>query len=134
MSSRFALLRSSHSHTRITFHPKSSNACIDSRSRSMLRSIFSFQNSKFDFGNRKYLQSSCPCQKHPLTKMTVLYFGKAISGVPGNFLTCTRKRSPRENRYFRTIISGFVSFPLTAAIQRLRCSGVLISVTFIFLF
>ena len=34
-----------------------------------------------------------------------------IAAVPGNFLTWTRNRRPREKRYFRTIISGFVSFP-----------------------
>ncbi len=47
--------------------------------------------------------------------------------MPGSFLTCTRKRRPREKRYFRTIISGLVSFPLIAAIQRLLCSGVITS-------
>ena len=56
-------------------------------SRIILLDIFSFQNSVFVAGNADFLQFSCPCQKHPLTNIIVLYLGKTISGFPGNFFT-----------------------------------------------
>lgn len=43
----------------------------------------------------------------------VLYFGKTISGVPGNVFTFFLYLKPRENKYFRKIISEVVSLPFT---------------------
>ena len=48
------------------------------------RSIFACQNSVLLFGNTKYLHPSCPCQKHPFTKITVRYLRITMSGCPGS--------------------------------------------------
>ena len=56
--------------------------------------IFSLHHSVLVPGNLKYLHPSCPCQKHPCTKITVRYLGKTISGLPGRSFTCSRKRNP----------------------------------------
>ena len=52
------------------------------------------------------------------TESDTCYF--IISGEPGSFLLFRRYRSPLLNKNFRTKISGLVSLPLIAAIQRLR--------------
>ena len=123
-ASRLLLLRSSHSQMRITFQPRAIKARIVSSSRSMFRVILASQNGVLLLGNLKYLHPSWPCQKQPSTNMTVLYFFNTISGEPGSFLLFRRYRSPLLNKNFRTKISGLVSLPLIAAMQRLRCSGV----------
>lgn len=77
------------------------------------------------FGIRKSLQFLCPCQKQPWTKITVLYFGRTMSGLPGSFLffgPFTVKRSPSPCRIERTMISGFVSLLRIRDIFQERCS------------
>ena len=91
---------SSHSQTTITFQPRAWSSCCWRKSRSTLPFIFFSQNSALFFGQTKYLQPSCLCQKHPLIKMHVLYLGRMMSGLPGRSLTFFRYRNPRENRYF----------------------------------
>ena len=69
----------------------------------------------------------CPCQKHPFTKMHVLYFLSTKSGCPGNRLWFSLYLNPRFHSPRRTIISGFVSFDLTAAMLSCRCCTVSLS-------
>lgn len=82
-------------------------------------SIFAFHHSVLVFGNLKYLQFSCPCQKQPLIKITVLYFDRTISGLPGNFLSCNLYLNPFANKNLRISISGFVSLLLIRLILKL---------------
>ena len=77
----------------------------------MFPDIFSLQNSVLVAGNVDFLQFSCPCQKQPFTKITALYLGKTMSGLPGKFFTFFLNLNPLENRYFLTKISGLVSLP-----------------------
>jgi hypothetical protein len=44
-------------------------------------------------------------------KITVLYFGKTISGFPERSFTFFLNLKPLANKNFRTKISGFVSLP-----------------------
>ena len=53
---------------------------------------FTSQYFVFDFGITARGQSGCWCQKHPFIKITVLNFGKTMSGVPGKLLTFFLKR------------------------------------------
>lgn len=78
---------SSHSHIVMTFHPSDINFLVFKASRSMFLFILSTQNFVFDFGITKYRHWLWPCQKQPLIKIAVLYFGRTISGVPGNLLS-----------------------------------------------
>ena len=73
-------------------------------SRSIFLRIFATQNSLFVFGILQHAELSnsilpspfgegagvrlhlCPCQKHPFTKMHVLYFLSTKSGCPGSRL------------------------------------------------
>ena len=77
--------RSWHSQTTITFQPASSSCFFFRASRSILVFILLCQNSALFLGQTKYLHPSCPCQKHPFTNITVLYFGNTTSGLPGSF-------------------------------------------------
>ena len=99
VSSRFDGF-SSHSHTVIQCHPISANFCCSSLSRSLFLRIFATQNSRFVFGILQHSELSmtssflhltsditlCPCQKHPFTKIHVLYFLSTKSGCPGSRL------------------------------------------------
>lgn len=96
----------SHSHIVITFHPMLDNSLWLLLSRSTFLKIFGCQYSRFVDGHTN-LGQSCLCQKQPLTKITVLYLGRTMSGHPGSFFTFLRYRNPFEKRYFRTISSGF---------------------------
>ncbi len=91
-------------------HPPSVNffASIASRSRVFLN--FNAHIPVCVWGMCAILQPWCWCQKHPLTKIAVLYLGKTMSGCPGSVFTCNRKRKPRWWSHLRTAISGFVSF------------------------
>ncbi len=53
-------------------------------------------------------------------KITVLYFGKTISGLPGSVFTFLRKRNPCLNKKLLTEISGLVSLPEMEAMIWLR--------------
>ena len=101
-----------HSQIAIICQPKFISSCCLILSFSIVFSIFSSHHSVLVFGTTKYLHPSWPCQKHPFIKITVLYFGKTISGFPGNFLTCSLYLNPLANKNRLTTISGFVSLPL----------------------
>ena len=102
---------SSHCQTVITLYPISLSFWIFPLSLIMFLDIFSLQNSVLVAGNVAFLQFSCPCQKHPLTNIIVLYFGKTISGFPGKSFTFFLNLNPLENKYFLTKISVLVSLP-----------------------
>ena len=117
-----------HSHMVMQCHPIDISLSRTSLSRTLLRSTFAAQKSVFDSGTLKYLHPSCPCQKHPFTKMHVLYFLSTMSGFPGNLVWLSLYLKPRPHRNFRTSISGFVSFPFIEAMHLCRCSGVSLSI------
>ena len=102
-------------------HPISANRFCVSISLSWFRLIFASQNSRFVLGILQH--PSCPCQKHPFTKIQVRYFRNTKSGCPGNRGELSLYRNPLLQSPFRTIISGFVSFPRIAAIFLCRCSA-----------
>ena len=108
--------------------PISANFRCSSKSLSLLRSIFACQNSVLLFGNTKNLHPSCPCQKHPFTKITVRYLRITMSGCPGSRGWFSRYLNPWAKRYLRTTSSGFVPLLCMDAIQRLRCSFVILSI------
>lgn len=103
---------SSHSQTTITRQPRDSNFSVFSMSRCLFRLNLASQKSSLTFGIVKWGHPSWWCQKHPWTNTTVWYLGNTTSGWPGYRLSFFLKRKPREKRYFRTMISGFVSLPL----------------------
>ena len=134
----------SHSHTVMQCQPIEASFRCSSLSRSLFLRIFATQKSLFVFGilqHSLFITSSirhlpsdicgkatlCPCQKHPLMKMQVLYFLNTKSGCPGNRLSFNLYRNPRFHNPFRTIISGFVSFEWIAAMFLCRCCGVSLS-------
>ena len=51
-----------------------------------------------------------------------------MSGFPGRSGRCRSYLTFKASSIKRTVISGLVSLPLMAAMQRLRCSGVNTSV------
>lgn len=120
-------LDSSHSQTTITFQPNASSAATSCASLSLLRRIFSCQNSTFDRGILNLSHPGCPCQKHPFMNITVWYLLSTMSGHPGSFLECNEYLNPSECSHLRTTISGRVSFPLIRDIQLCRCSRVIVS-------
>lgn len=102
-------------------HPIFASCRCSSLSRSLLRLIFFSQKSVFVLGIRKYLQPSCPCQKHPFTNTHVRYLRNTISGWPGSRGLLSRYRNPCRHRYLRTSISGFVFAERIEAIFLCRC-------------
>ena len=112
--------RSSHSHIVMTCQPSASRWAVVTSSRWRFLSIFVSKNYTFDFGLVAYLHPLWPCQKHPLTIIATLYLGKRISGLPGNFLLCNRKRNPRAYSPFLTRISGLVFLARIRDIQYFR--------------
>lgn len=108
-----------HSQTVRILHPREKISSCCSRSRCRFPDIFFFQNLALLDGHLKSGQS-CPCQKHPCTRMTARYFGKTRSGLPGSFLSWSRYRYPLANSARLITSSGLVSFPLMPAIMRLR--------------
>ena len=136
---------SSHSHTVMQCQPISASFRCSSLSRSLFLRILFTQNSRFVFGILQHSELSkpilpspfgegagvrlhlCPCQKHPFTKMHVLYFLSTRSGCPGNRLWFSLNRKPLRHSPRRTIISGFVSFDLIAAMLACRCCEVSLS-------
>lgn len=95
----------SHSHIVMTFQPISLNSWLCLMSFSILRWNFCCQYSELVLGVVVYLHPSCLCQKQPWTKITVLYFGRTISGFPGRAVTFFRYLNPLRNKYFRTLTS-----------------------------
>ena len=123
---------SSHSQTTMTCQPIAASFFCSSLSRSLFLWIFFSQKSVFVFGIRKYLHPSCPCQKHPLTKIQVRYLRSTRSGWPGRRGLFKRYRKPSFHKYLRTSTSGFVSFERIAAMFLCRCMVVKGSVMVIF--
>jgi hypothetical protein len=99
---------SSHSHTIITRQPFAFRSSVDCVSRAMFRSNFSTQNSVLLFGVVAILHPLCRCQKHPWTKITVLYRVSTISGLPGRSLRCSLNRKPSACNARRSATSGEV--------------------------
>lgn len=87
-----------HSHTVIQCHPILASRFCSSLSLLLLRSIFACQKAVLLFGMTKSLQPSWPCQKQPLTKMTVRYLRITMSGCPGSRGWFTLYRNPCANR------------------------------------
>ena len=73
---------SAHSHTRITFQPRSFQSASCRRSRRTLLAHFVVQNSTLDFGIELTAQP-WRCQKQPRTSMNVWARGTTTSGWPG---------------------------------------------------
>ena len=69
-----------------TFQPNAFNSFKTVLSLAILPEIFFLQNGRFVEGSFERLHSLCPCQKHPLTKMTFFNFRITISGFPGSVL------------------------------------------------
>jgi len=135
-----------HSHTVMQCHPILDSRTCTSLSRSWFLTIFFTQNSRLLFGTLQHselaisrliaspsltpvpppaissMASRCPCQKHPFTKIQVLYLLSTKSGFPGNRKWFNRYRYPCPQRNRRTINSGRVSLPRIAAIFIRRCS------------
>ena len=113
------LFFSLHCQISITFQPSFLKSRFFFLSLALFSAIFVFQYFLFELGNLP-ARHECPCQKQPLTNITVSYFGRTISGVPGYRLSFFLNRKPLENRYFLTKISGSVSLPEILAISWLR--------------
>ena len=109
----------------ITCHPAACSNFWLRASLSWLRIILSRQKSALVAG--RCFWHSCPCQKQPLTNITVRHLRITMSGRPGNDFTYSRYRNPCRHNHRRTTISGLVSRPLMRLIQRCRCSGVILS-------
>ncbi len=81
---------SSHSQMIAVRQPKLFNSAIFAVSRRPFCMILLRQYSAFAFGIRAPRTQSCPCQKHPCTKITLRNFGNTRSGFPGRSLRCNR--------------------------------------------
>ncbi len=123
VASRVDRLFSSHSQTTNTLHPSEMRVDMFFASRVLFFSILSPQNTAFVLGSTKNEHPSCPCQKQPLTKTTLLYLGKTMSGLPGRRLSLVRYRSPFLNKKRLTSNSALVSLPLMERMILLRCAG-----------
>ncbi len=121
-------VRNAHSHAMATRHPLLRSVARTVQSRAIFCLNLDCQKSGRVEGVVQYLQPSWRCQKQPCTKITALNFGKTKSGRPRMFVTCVRKRNPRQCSARRIAISGFVFLPLIAAIMRERVGWSTISV------
>ena len=68
------------------------------------------------------MQPECPCQKQPLTWITVLRVRNTRSGLPGSFLSHSRYRKPFLWSSVRRSLSGIVSRDRISAITFERFS------------
>lgn len=114
------LRRIAHSQMIATRHPAAFSPATFALSRSTFRANLSSQNSALDFGTEAYRHPSWRCQKHPWTNMAARNFGRTMSGLPGSFAECRRKRNPAPCNACRRRTSGDVFFPLMPAIIRDR--------------
>jgi hypothetical protein len=119
----FSLSRVWHSHNTSTRYPASRNRASLRRSRFLFPSSFSVQYGAFDFGFDASAHLPCECQKHPCTKIAHRRALLARSGLPGNVVTCVRKRRPRAWTAARVRSSGRVFFDRMRAIICDRVSG-----------
>lgn len=122
-----------HSQTFSCRHPNWWSDSCTASSRVILLAIFVRQNSGLVEGSLNRWQS-WPCQKHPFTKMTVLYFRSTISGLPGKPAAWSRYRNPRANSPLRIRSSGLVFRLLMPDIIRLRVCWSTISGNRLYLF
>lgn len=76
--------RKSCSQIRITRHPSFLKWLLARRSRARFLEILVSQKSRLVVGSVKWREH--PCQKHPSMKTATRYFGKTMSGLPGNVL------------------------------------------------
>lgn len=109
-----------HSQMTMTRQPASVRSRQLRRSRAILPSNFSCQNSRLVEGVVQYLQPTCRCQKHPCTKITVLNLGNTRSGFPGSRASWSRYLNPALCRALLITSSGLVSFPRIDAMIRER--------------
>lgn len=112
-----------HCHTTKTFQSLFLYSAITSLSLIRFAESFLSQKSTLLFGLDDFLHPSCWCQKQPCTKITVLYLGSTISGLPGRSLRLMRNLKPSLWRIDRIIFSGLVSLLLIRDITWLRFSG-----------
>lgn len=118
-----SLSRVWHSHNTSTRYPAARKRASLRRSRFLFPRSFSVQYGAFDFGFDASAHLPCECQKHPCTKIAHLPALLARSGLPGNVVTCVRKRRPRAWTAARVRSSGHVFFDLMRAIICDRVSG-----------
>lgn len=118
----FSLGFSWHCHISITFQPRRRSSEYVALSRSILRDILVNQNSRLVSGTVAYLQFWCPCQKQPLINMTVLYFGRTMSGFPGKSFRWSLNLKPDANKNRLTKTSGLVFLLRICDIHLRRCS------------
>ena len=85
---------------------------------------FLFPKVSVVFWPYKILTAFMCMPKTAIHKITVLYFGRTISGFPRSLASFFLYRKPFENRYFLTNSSGFVFLLRIRDILYLRCSGV----------
>lgn len=111
-----------------TRHPLHRSAARTVQSRAIFCLNLDSQNSGRVEGVVQNLQPSWRCQKQPCTKITALNFGNTKSGRPRIFVTCRRKRNPREWSTRRRAISGLVFLLWIPAIMRERVGWSTISV------
>lgn len=86
-----------------TRQPDSSNSKIFFSSLNTLFFNLGFQYWALLVGFFDRGHPSCWCQKQPCTKMTILYFGSTISGLPGRSLRLMRNLKPSLWRIERII-------------------------------
>lgn len=115
-----------------TRQPDSSNSKIFFSSLNTLFFNLGFQYWALLVGFFDRGHPSCWCQKQPCTKMTILYFGSTISGLPGRSLRLMRNLKPSLWRIERIIFSGLVSLLLIRDITWLRFSGEKTSMSWVY--
>src|SRR5437016_1404918 len=103
----------------MTLQPMDSSSCLTARSRTLFRSNFFAQNSRFLLG-RSNAQRGQLCQKHPCKKTATFFFGKMKSGLPGrSFLTIFLRRSldRRSSGFVRDDLLDCIDFRTPAEID-----------------
>ena len=96
----------------ITFQPCLLRILFTFLSLALFFLILCNQNTRFVKGIDALEQPLCPCQKQPLTNITVSKTGRTKSGVPGKFLTFDRNLMPSLRKHLFIILSGNVLRPL----------------------
>lgn len=122
-SSALSAVASSHSQMISTVHPSARSLRMFLASLARFALIFSLQKLALVLGVCP-MRHLWPCQKQPLTRITVLNEANTRSGRPGSRETCSRYLKPWECRALRTYISGVVSFERISDMRMLRCLGV----------
>lgn len=105
-----------HSQITTTRHPASTSVFMARLSLAIFSENFFCHFSWLVCGLVEYLHSQCLCQKHPFTKMTVLYLARTISGLIFRIFEFRRYLKPWEWINFLNSISGLVFFERIPAI------------------